>query len=120
MSMDLAKKTFSTAPEYLLAGATIPITTATKEAAADLTKGAPVKLNSSGKAAKITASGGSVDTTGIYGIVADDAASGDDVVIYLTGEFFTDALVLEDDVTAADIEVALRDIGIFLKESVNP
>ena len=61
-----------------------------------------------------------MDTTGIYGIVADDAASGDDVVIYLTGEFITDALVLEDVVTAADIEVALRDIGIFLKESVNP
>jgi hypothetical protein len=115
MSMDLEVKTFSCAPEYLIAGTTIRITTAVKEAAADLEKGAPVLLNASGKAAKVTASGGSVTTTGLYGIVADSAASGEDVVIYLTGEFFADALTLEEDVTAADLEVAFRDIGIFLK-----
>ncbi len=36
-------------------------------------------------------------------------------MIYLTGEFFADALVLPDGVKAEDIEVPLRDIGIFLK-----
>ena len=36
-------------------------------------------------------------------------------MIYLTGEFFADGLALPDGVTAADIEAALRNIGIFLK-----
>ena len=111
MSMDLAKKTYSTTPEYLLAGSTIGVATAVKEAAADLATGAPVKLDANGKAAKITSNS---DTP--YGIVADSAKSGDDAVIYLTGEFFADALVLETGVTAAGLEVALRDIGIFLKD----
>lgn len=115
MSMDLEKKTFACAPEYLIAGATIRITTAVKEAAADLAKGAPVILDANGKAAKVVAADSTVVTTGIYGIVADDAESGDDVVIYLTGEFFADALVLETGVTAADVEIPLRNIGIFLK-----
>ena len=54
--------------------------------------------------------------TGIYGIVADDVAQGEDAVIYLTGEFFEDALELESGVTAAGLEIKLRDIGIFLKD----
>lgn len=110
--MDLAKKTFSTAPEYLIAGATIAITTEVKVAASDLAKGAPVKLDSNGKAAKIT----STSDTGIYGIVADSAKSGEEAVIYLTGEFFADALVFETGITAADLEIAFREIGIFLKD----
>ena len=119
MGMDLAKKTFSCEPEYLIAGTTIRITTAVKEAAADLAKGAPVVLDGSGKAAKATTVTG---TTGLYGIVADSAKSGEDVVIYLTGEFFADALVLETGVTAASLEVAFRNIGIFLKDgkTANP
>ena len=36
-------------------------------------------------------------------------------MIYLTGEFFADALALETGVTAAGLEVAFRNIGIFLK-----
>ena len=122
MGMDLAKKTFTYNPEYLIAGGNIGITTAVKEAAAALSKGAPVLLNSSGKVAKVVESGGSVDVSTIYGIVADDVASGDDAVIYLTGEFFADALALEENVTIADIEVAFRNIGIFLKAgtAVNP
>lgn len=111
MSMDLTKQTFTYEPEYLIAGTTIPITTAVKEAAADLKTGAPVLLDASGKAAKVT----SAEATGLYGIVADSAASGADVVIYLTGEFFADKLDLESGVTAAGLEVAFRNIGIFLK-----
>ena len=112
MSMELEKQTFSTSPEYLIAGSTIRITTGVKEAAANLDKGAPVILDSSGKAAKVTTSTGA---TGLYGIVADSAKSGADVVVYLTGEFFADALVLETGVTAATLEVPFRNIGIFLK-----
>ena len=56
-----------------------------------------------------------LNVTGLYGIAAEDAAKGEDAVIYLTGEFFADGLALPDGVTAADIEAALRNIGIFLK-----
>lgn len=120
MGMNLAKQSFSTEPEYLIAGTAIGITTGVKEAAVDLVKGAPVLIDSNGKAAKIVANSG-VDTTGIYGIVADDAKSGEDAVIYLTGEFFADALVLETGVAIADLEIPFRNIGIFLKGAdVNP
>ena len=44
-----------------------------------------------------------------------DAKSGEDAVIYLTGEFFADELALAEHVKAADLEVPLRNIGIFLK-----
>lgn len=112
MSMDLAKKSFSTTPEYLIAGVAIGITTDVKAAASALKKGAPVKLDGNGKAAKITAN---TDTP--FGIVADDVAAADDeVVIYLTGEFFSEALELETDVTAAGLKDKFRNIGIFLKD----
>lgn len=111
MAMDLARKEYTNSPDYLIASANIKITTAIKEAAADLATGAPVKLDSNGKAAKITSSS---DTP--YGIVADSTKSGDDAVIYLTGEFFADALVYETGITAADLEVGFRNIGIFLKD----
>lgn len=119
MSMDLEKKTFIYEPEYLIAGVDIGITTAVKEAAADLPKGAPVLLDSNGKAAPVEATTENdettVDVTGLYGITADSAESGEDAVIYLTGEFFADKLALGEGVTAADLEVPFRNIGIFLK-----
>ena len=108
MSMDLEKKTFSTAPEYFLAGATIGIAKATKKASAAVAAHAPVLLDSDEvkPIAKVD---------GLYGITADSAEAGEEVPVYLTGEFFTDALVLPEGVKAADIEVALRNLGIFLK-----
>lgn len=51
MSMNLTPEKFSCEPEYLLAGTDIRVTTAVKKAAAALKAGAPVKLDSSGKAA---------------------------------------------------------------------
>ena len=90
MSMDLAKKTFSTQPDYLIAG-NAEIVTAVKEASAALKRGAPVVLNSDGKLAAISVSGSSapytVTTTGLYGILAEDVASGEDGIVYLSGEF---------------------------------
>lgn len=112
MSMNLAPEKFSCEPEYLLAGTGIRVTTAVKKAAAALKAGAPVKLDSSGKAAPVAKADG---TTGLYGITTEDFKSGEDAVIYLTGEFFADRLALETGVTAASLEVAFRDIGIFLK-----
>lgn len=112
MSMNLTPEKFSCEPEYLLAGTGIRVTTAVKKAAAALKAGAPVKLDSSGKAAPMAKADG---TTGLYGITTEDFKSGEDAVIYLTGEFFADRLALETGVTAASLEVAFRDIGIFLK-----
>lgn len=122
MGMDLARKDFSTAPEYFIAGHTIRIATTVKEAGADLPAHAPVLLadgkvtpvtvttTGSGETAKTT-----VTTTGLYGITAESAKSGEDAIIYLTGEFFADALVLPEGAKAADVEIPLRNIGIFLK-----
>lgn len=112
MSMNLTPEKFSCEPEYLLAGTGIRVTTAVKKAAAALKAGAPVKLDSSGKAAPVAKADG---TTGLYGITTEDFKSGEDAVIYLTGEFFADRLALETGVTAASLEVAFRDIGILLK-----
>lgn len=112
MSMNLTPEKFSCEPEYLLAGTGIRVTTAVKKAAAALKAGAPVKLDSSGKAAPVAKADG---TTGLYGITTENFKSGEDAVIYLTGEFFADRLALETGVTAASLEVAFRDIGIFLK-----
>lgn len=112
MSMNLTPEKFSCEPEYLLAGTGIRVTTAVKKAAAALKAGAPVKLDSSGKAAPVAKADG---TTGLYGITTEGFKSGEDAVIYLTGEFFADRLALETGVTAASLEVAFRNIGIFLK-----
>lgn len=115
MGMDLGKKTFSTETEYFVAG-TYPITKAVKTAAEELPAHTPVIL-SGGKVSALTAPerDGAVDTTGIYGITADSAEANEDAVLYLTGEFFADSLALPEGVKAADIETALRNIGIFLK-----
>jgi len=42
--------------------------------------------------------------------------SGDEVVFYLTGEFFTQGITLPTGVTAAALKPALRKLSIFLKE----
>ena len=114
MSMDLAKKTFSTQPDYLIAGTAEIVT-----AAAALKRGAPVVLDSSGKLAAVTVSGSTgnykTEATGLYGILAEDVKSGEQGVVYLSGEFFADALVLPANGSAADLEVPFRALGIFLK-----
>jgi hypothetical protein len=111
MSMELAEKTYATDPEYLIAGVNIGIATAAKTAAEAVEKGAPVIRNSDGKIAKVT----DAASTELYGIAADSAKAGEEAVIYLTGEFFRDALALEDGVTADALELPFRNIGIFLK-----
>lgn len=116
MSMDLERKTYSTAPEYFIAGTDIGIAKATKKASAAVEAHAPVLL-ADGKVKPIAKVDGSnpLSVTGLYGITADSAAADEGVPIYLTGEFFADGLALPEGVKAADVEVALRNLGIFLK-----
>lgn len=54
-------------------------------------------------------------TAGLYGIAADAAGESAEVVVYLTGEFFADAIALPDSVTIETLKKAFRYIGIFLK-----
>ena len=54
-------------------------------------------------------------TAGIYGIAATAAEATEEVVVYLTGEFFADAITLPEGVTADMLAKAFRNIGIFLK-----
>lgn len=110
MSMDLAVKTYRCEPGRFEAGAG-PVAKAVKVAAADLPAHAPVALDGSGRLVAVTA-GNKAD---IYGLLPDSAQADKEAPVYLTGEFFADSLALEDGVTAADIEVELRNIGIFLK-----
>lgn len=117
MSMDLARKDFAFTPEYLIADNS-EINTAVKVASVAVQRGEVVVLDGDGKLAKITVGGDdpyTVTTTGLYGIVADDADAEEEVVVYLTGAFFGDALILPEHATVADVEVPLRELGIFVK-----
>lgn len=111
MGMDLERKVYSTSPEYFIADTVIPIGKSLKEAGEDLKAHAPVALTTGNKLAAVTAA----NIANIYGLVPDAAAAGEDAVVYLTGDFFADSLALEKGVTTADVEIALRKIGIFLK-----
>lgn len=115
MSMDLARKDFSTAPEYFIAGVDIGIAKTTKTASEAVEAHTPV-LIADGKVKPIAApsSAGAAVLTGLYGVTADSAEADKDVPVYLSGEFFADALVLPDNVSVADVEVTLRNLGIFL------
>ena len=110
MSMDLARKDFSTAPKYFIAGVDIGIAKATKTASEAVEAHAPV-LIADGKVKPIAApaSAGTAVLTGLYGITADSADANKEVPVYLTG------LVLPNNVSVDDVEVPLRNLGIFLK-----
>ena len=110
MSMDLAVKTYRYEPYRFEAG-TGPVAKSLKVAAADLQAHAPVALDGDGKLVAVTGA----NKESIYGLLPVAAQKDEETPVYLTGEFFADSLALEDGVTAADIELALRNIGIFLK-----
>ena len=80
MSMDLARKTFSCEPEYFIAGTNIRIATAVKEAGADLSAHTPVLLAEG----KVTPVAEAAKLTGLYGVTAEAAKSGEDAIIYLS------------------------------------
>lgn len=119
-----------TTPVNFFAG-DFPVVTAVGKVAAGKTVAqyAPVKLTDGGiepvvKVEASAADSGSTTpaksefentTAGIYGIAAVAADATEDIVVYLTGEFFTDALNIPEDVTADTLKKAFRNIGIFLK-----
>lgn len=122
MSMDLGVKRFSTEPSYFEAGVG-PVAKAVRVAAVDIPAHAPVVLGSDGKLALITATTTgegdaaktTVTTTGLYGVTPDSIRKDEEGPVWLTGEYFADSLVLPEGVKPADVETALRNIGIFLK-----
>ena len=110
MSMDLAVKTYRYDPHHFEAGVG-PVNKAVKVAAADIPAHAPVALDGDGKLALLTAD----NKASLYGLTPDSIRADEEGPVWLTGEYFADSLVLPEGMTAADIEVALRNIGIFLK-----
>lgn len=122
MSMDLAVKTYRYDPTHFEAGIG-PVAKAVKVAAVDIPAHAPVVLNSDGELELIAvtttgegeAAKTTVTTTGLYGVTPDSIKADEEGPVWLTGEYFADSLVLPEGVTAADVEVPLRNIGIFLK-----
>lgn len=75
----------------------------------------PVELGADGKLKAITSS----TIANVYGLAAESKEEGEELVIYLTGQFFGDALVVPAGTTAADFKANLRKLGIFLVDTEN-
>lgn len=75
----------------------------------------PVVLGTDGKIKAVTA-----DTVAdVYGIAAESAEEGEEVVIYLTGQFFGDAIEVPAGTTASDFKAPFRKLNIFLVDTEN-
>jgi hypothetical protein len=98
-------------PENFIAGDfPMKTDTGTVKSGATVRKYAPVVQGADGIAEA------AADTlTDLVGIAADEP-NGGEVVYYLTGEFFIEALVLPDGVTAETLKPACRKLGIILRE----
>lgn len=102
--------TASITPDNFFAG-DFPIVTdtGTIKAGATVRKRVPVVQGEEGIEEAAAATIGTV-----IGITADEP-SGGELVYYLTGEFFADAITLPSGVTVEALKPALRKLGIFLK-----
>ena len=89
MSMDLARKDFSIAPEYFIAGVDIGIAKTTKTASEAVEAHTPV-LIADGKVKPIAApsSAGAAVLTGLYGVTADSAEADKDVPVLSVRRIF--------------------------------
>ena len=75
----------------------------------------PVVLGKDGNIKAVTA-----DTVAdVYGLAAENAEAGEEVVIYLTGQFFGDSIEVPAGTTAADYKAPFRKLGIFLVDTEN-
>lgn len=75
----------------------------------------PVTLGTDGKLSAVTA-----DTVAdVYGLAAENAEAGEEVVIYLTGQFFGDSIEIPTGTTPADFKAPFRKLGIFLVDTDN-
>lgn len=75
----------------------------------------PVVLNADGTLKAVTAD----NVAEVYGLAAENAEAGEEVVIYLTGQFFGEAIEVPAGTTAADFKAPFRKLGIFLVDTDN-
>ena len=75
----------------------------------------PVVLNTDGTLKAVTAD----NVADVYGLAAENAEAGEEVVIYLTGQFFGEAIEVPAGTTAADFKAPFRKLGIFLVDTDN-
>lgn len=113
MSLSTQKEIYT--PENVFAGG-FPVLTETAEVGTvAIDRLTPVKLVN-GKVEAIAAKTEMVSVdSGLYGITADSCEKNEKVPVYLTGEFFADALNWPTGTAAADVKTAFRTLGIFLK-----
>lgn len=75
----------------------------------------PIEIGADGKVKAVTSS----TINNVYGIAAEDADAGEEVVYYLTGQFFGSALTAPAGTTAAQFKAPLRKLGIYLVDTDN-
>lgn len=75
----------------------------------------PIVLGTDGKIKAVT----SDTVANVYGLAAENAEAGEEVVIYLTGQFFGDSIEVPAGTTAADYKAPFRKLGIFLVDTDN-
>ncbi|NBH77960.1 hypothetical protein D3Z52_07205 [Clostridiaceae bacterium] len=113
MSYEVKSGTYT--PENVFAGPFPVKTEVAAVGAAAIARLTPVKLVD-GKIAAIAAGTEAAPVDGgLYGITADDGEKNGEVPVYLTGEFFADALNWPAGTAAEDVKTAFRALGIFLK-----
>lgn len=64
---------------------------------------------------KPVAGGGSATYEKVIGLAAADAAKGEEVTFYCTGEFHEEAINLPEEVTMDDIRSHLRKLNIYIR-----
>ncbi len=75
-----------------------------------ITELTPITLDTDGKIKAVTA-----DTiTNVYGLAAEDAIAGQEIVLYLTGQFFGESINAPSGSSVSDLKEPLRKLGIFL------
>lgn len=80
-----------------------------------ITELTPVTLDTNGKIKAVTA-----DTiTNVYGLAAEDAKAGQEIVLYLTGQFFGESINAPSGSSVSDLKEPLRKLGIFLVNTDN-
>lgn len=91
------------------------VVTETVEVKDALSKGTVVALKD-GQAVAVDS--GNEEANEPYAILAENAEEGERVTVYLTGEFNSRALIFGGDDEVDDHWLALRKIGIFVKENL--
>ncbi len=75
----------------------------------------PITLDTDGKIKAVT-----TDTiTSVYGLAAEDAKAGQEIVLYLTGQFFGESINVPSGSSASDFKEPFRKLGIFLVNTDN-